>query len=242
MAGAYPPCMASRAIDVDGVRLGICCWGVEHDGPQLLLLHSLGEHSGSWNSIAEAFAATHRVFALDFRGHGDSDRTLRYSLELMRDDVLAVVDRLDLNDLCIVGHSLGGMVAYLAAISGHPQVTRLVLEEAPPPLPLVPARKIPADPGEDYGFDWNALTDLYAQRNDPDAGWWEALGRIEIPTLVLAGGPSSHVDQASLREMAVRIPNARFVSIDAGHSVHARQPREFVAAVAAFLRGPSWPT
>ena len=227
--------MASRAIGVGGVRLGIRCWGAERDGTQLLLLHSLGESSGSWSSIADELAATHRVFAVDLRGHGDSDRTLRYSLELMRDDVLAVVDGLDLTDLCIIGHSLGGMVGYLVAISGHAQVTRLVLEEAPPPLPLVPAREIPADPGEDYGFDWKALTDLYAQRNDPDPGWWEALERIEIPTLVVAGGPSSHVDQTAMREMAARIPDARFVSIDAGHSVHARKPREFVAAVAAFL-------
>jgi pimeloyl-ACP methyl ester carboxylesterase len=227
--------MASRALGVGGVRLGIRSWGDEHDGPQLLLLHSLGEHSGSWNSIAEELVTTYRVFALDLRGHGDSDRTMRYSLELMRDDVLAVVDTLDLNDVCIVGHSLGGMVGYLVAVSGHAQVTRLVLEEAPPPLPPVTAREIPADPGNDYGFDWKALTDLYARRNDPDPEWWEALGQIEIPTLVVAGGPSSHVDQAAMRAMADRIPNARFVVIDAGHSIHTRKPRDFVAAVAAFL-------
>jgi len=227
--------MAPRTIGVGGVRLGIRCWGNEHDGSPLLLLHSLGEQSGSWSSIAEELAATHRVLALDLRGHGDSDRTPRYSLELMRDDVIAVIDSLGLTDLCILGHSLGGMVGYLVAISGHAQVTRLVLEEAPPPLPLIPEREIPADPGEDYGFDWKALADLYAQRNDPDAGWWEALGRIEIPVLVVAGGPSSHVDQTAMREMAARIPNARFLSIDAGHNIHTRKPREFVAAVAAFL-------
>jgi pimeloyl-ACP methyl ester carboxylesterase len=220
---------------VGGVRLGVRSWGDEHDGSQLLLLHSLGEDSGSWNSITEQLATNHRVLALDLRGHGDSDRTPKYSLELMRDDVLAVVDSLDLNDVCIIGHSLGGMVGYLVAISGHAHVTRLVLEEASPPLPLVPAREIPADPGEDFGFDWKALTDLYAQRNDPDPGWWKALGRIEIPVLVVAGGPSSHVDQAAMREMTGRIPNARLVSIDAGHSIHTRKPREFVAAVAAFL-------
>jgi pimeloyl-ACP methyl ester carboxylesterase len=227
--------MPSRALGVGGVRLGLRCWGDAHDGSQLLLLHSLGEHSGSWSPIAEELATRHRVFALDLRGHGDSDRTSKYSLQLMRDDVFAVVDSLELNDVCIIGHSLGGMVAYLVAFSGYPQVTRLVLEEAPPPLPLVPARKVPADPGEDFGFDWKALTDLYAQRNDPDPEWWQALRRIEIPTLVLAGGASSHVDQAEMREMAGRIPNARFVLIDAGHSIHSRKPREFVAAVAAFL-------
>jgi pimeloyl-ACP methyl ester carboxylesterase len=38
-----------------------------------------------------------------------------------------------------------------------------------------------------------------------------------------------------MREMAARIPDARFVLIDAGHSIHTRKPREFVAAVADFL-------
>lgn len=211
---------------VGGVRLGIRRWGREHDGPALLLLHSLGEHSGSWHSVAEGLSRSHHVLALDLRGHGESQTAPAYTLELLRDDVFAVIDHLGLTDVCIVGHSLGGMVAYLTAMSGDRRITRLVLEEAPPPLPLDPPREIPEDPGEDYGFDWKALTHLYAVRNRPDPQWWDKLLRVEVPVLVLAGGPSSHVDQAQLRAMTERLPNARLLSIDAGHNIHAEAPKD----------------
>ncbi len=227
--------MGSETIDVGGVRFGIRCWGDRNNGPPMLLLHSLGEESGSWSAFAEALAPAHRVVALDLRGHGLSDRATRYSLELMRDDVLAVIDHLDLDDVCLVGHSLGGMVGYLVAMAGSRRVTRLVLEEAPAPLPLVPARPVPEDPGGDHGFDWAALADVYAQRSHPDPDWWEVLERITIPVLVVAGGPTSHVDQAEMRAMAGRIPGARLTTIQAGHDVHSRRPDELLATVRSFL-------
>ena len=227
--------MAPRTIDLEGVRLGLRCWGDEHDDAPLLLLHSLGEESSSWEPIAEELATTHRVVALDLRGHGDSDRAPSYSLELMRDDIRAVMDRLDLRDVCIIGHSLGGMVGYLVAMSGGTRLTRLVLEEAPPPLPSIPAREPPPAPEGDPGFDWKAVADLYAQRNNPGPTWWNELEQIEIPVLVVAGGPSSHIDQPKTQEMATRMPKARYVSIDAGHDVHTRKPREFVAVIEDFL-------
>jgi len=175
------------------------------------------------------------VYALDFRGHGESERTPSYSLEVMRDDVVGVLDTFHLDEVWIVGHSLGGMVGYLIASMRRPELTRLVLEEAPPPLPIVPAREIPEDPGEDFGFDWNVISDLYAQRNHPDPSWWEDLKRIDIPVLVLAGGESSHVDQDEMRDMADWIPNATLVTIEAGHNIHEARPGDFMNVVSEFL-------
>ncbi|WP_217809778.1 alpha/beta fold hydrolase [Micromonospora sp. NBS 11-29] len=49
-------------------------------------------------------------------------------------------------------------------------------------------------------------------------------GRINVPTLVVAGGPTSHLPQHELARMAPRIPAARLVTIDAGHAVPANRP------------------
>lgn len=227
--------MELSIIEVNGVSLALRSWGHPTDRPTILLLHAGGEDSLSWKSQAETWAETGRVYALDFRGHGESEHTDHYSLELMTADVVALLDCLMLDQVWIIGHSLGGMVGYLIASTQRPEVTRLVLEEAPPPLPIVPARPIPADPGEDFGFDWQVITDLYAQRNTPDPDWWQHLDRIEIPVLILAGGSSSHVDQDEMRMMATRIPTADLVNIDVGHNIHAAEPAKFLAAAEGFL-------
>jgi pimeloyl-ACP methyl ester carboxylesterase len=130
---------------------------------------------------------------------------------------------------------VNGAVSYLIASQRRTEIRRIILEEAPPPLPIVPARPIPEDPGDDYGFDWRAITDLYAQRNDPDPSWWDELRRIDRPVLVLAGGQTSHVDQDELRHMVDRIPTATMKTIDAGHNIHQTRPGQFMEAVDAFL-------
>ena len=224
----------SQDLDVADVRLRVLTWE-SSDGPPVVLLHSLGESSSTWIAVAETLAEDHRVYAVDLRGHGDSSRTSRYSLDLMSEDVVGVIEHLGLADVRLIGHSLGGMIAYLIASRRVPRLAGLVLEEAPPPLPISPPRDIPTDPDQDYGFDWNALVALYAQRNNPDAGWWPALRAIEVPTLVLAGGPASHVDQGELMQMAVQIRSSEFVEIPVGHNIHADAPDEFVRTIRAFF-------
>jgi pimeloyl-ACP methyl ester carboxylesterase len=159
----------------------------------------------------------------------------QYSLELMRDDLLEALAQLGLTDACLVGHSLGGMVAYLAAGQHSASIGRLVLEEAPPPRRATPARAVPEKPDADLRFDWRVVPAIYAQRNEPDPRWWDALARISIPTLVIAGGATSHVDQQQLAELADQFTDGRLVTIDAGHDVHTKEPEAFVDTIAAFL-------
>ncbi|MFD0584479.1 alpha/beta fold hydrolase [Dactylosporangium darangshiense] len=75
------------------------------------------------------------------------------------------------------------------------------------------------------------------QLREPDPAWWEALARIEAPTLVLSGGPKSHIPPARLKAMTAAIPGARLVTIAAGHRIHSTALPQFTAAVLEFL-GP----
>jgi pimeloyl-ACP methyl ester carboxylesterase len=56
-----------------------------------------------------------RVVALDFRGHGLSEHRDSYGYADYEDDVMWLLDRLELDDVTVAGHSLGGYVALLAA-------------------------------------------------------------------------------------------------------------------------------
>lgn len=59
-------------------------------------LHALGEQAASWDEVAARFATRFRVVALDLRGHGASNWAATHSFELMRDDVIGVLDDLNL--------------------------------------------------------------------------------------------------------------------------------------------------
>jgi 3-oxoadipate enol-lactonase len=226
-----------RTIEVDGLRLGYETWGAP-GAPPLVLLHALGEDSSDWRAIAPALADRYRVYALDLRGHGRSDHPGTYSYELLRDDVLAFLDVLGLDRIVLVGHSLGAFIASLVAQEQPRILDRLILEEGPVMSPADPPRPVPGGPGEPTPYDWRLLPAIAAQRNAPDPALWERLVAITAPTLVIAGGPASHLPQEELAEVADRIPGARLVTINAGHLVHAVRPAGFLAEVDAFLAQP----
>lgn len=221
-----------RTLVVNGVRLAHELYGPE-SGPPVVLLHALGEDARSWRTVAPRLAAERRVYALDLRGHGGSAWPGTYSLELMVSDVLGFLDALGPGTVDLVGHSLGGIVAYLLAQEHPHRVARLVLEDVPAPLPREPVS--PARPQGPLGFDWDVVTALRPQLDTPDPRWLERLDRITAGTLVVAGGPTSHISQDGVAELARRVPAARMITIPAGHMVHDEAPEDFTRAVAAFL-------
>ena len=203
----------------------------------MVLLHALGEDARTWDGVAAEFAGRYRVLAIDLRGHGASDWPGVYSFELMRDDVLGVLDQLGLGAVTLVGHSMGGTVAYLIAEEQPSRVGALVLEDTPPPVPR--DRAVPERPEGPLPFDWAVVPAVVTQLNDPDPAWWDRLTSITAPTLIIGGGPGSHIPQDRLADAAARMPHATMETIPAGHHVHTAQPAAFAATVMEFLRGSS---
>jgi 3-oxoadipate enol-lactonase len=199
----------------------------------MVLLHGLGERAAGWQPVIPAFAPHFRMFALDMRGHGDSDWPGTYSFQLMCDDVVAVLDGLGLGQVTLVGHSMGGAVALLAAMQQPDRVARLVVEDATPPYPR--DRAIPSRPGGPLDIDWPVVPAIIGAVNAGDTAAWAGLPAITAPTLLVGGGPRSHVRQDKLAEAAALIPHGELVTIDAGHNVHAERPAEFAAAVLGWL-------
>ncbi|MGA5435006.1 alpha/beta fold hydrolase [Streptomyces cellulosae] len=222
-----------RSVDLDGgIRMAYKVSGPA-TAPPLVLLHALGEDSSDWDVVLPALARTRRVHALDLRGHGRSDWPGSYSLQLMRADVLQFLDALQLNPVDLIGHSMGGVVAYLLAQHSPHRIRRLVLEDAPLPRPR--EATTPARPDGPLSFDWEMVLAVREEIDTPDPQWLAQLDRITADTLVLAGGPTSHVPQEGVAELARRIPRARLLTIPVGHLIHDAAPEAFSTAVSAFL-------
>ncbi|MEU9862037.1 alpha/beta hydrolase [Streptomyces sp. NPDC047971] len=103
----------------DGVRLS--CRDGGGSGAPVVLLHGLAGHAGEWDAVAVRLRADgHRVVAVDQRGHGHSERFPKdTSRAAYVADVVAVVDRLELERPVLIGQSLGGHTAMLTA-AAHP--------------------------------------------------------------------------------------------------------------------------
>lgn len=220
-------------VDIGEARLA-CRISGSPGGAPLVLLHALGKDGSDWDAVAAELADRWRLFVPDLRGHGRSDWPGSYSFELMRSDLETLLDTLSLDRVTLVGHSMGGVVAYLYAAKHPERVERLVLEETPPPVPR--ERVPPERPAGEPGFDWEAVGPLHAQLSDPTEEWLAGLDAITAPTLLVKGGLRSHVPQDEIALMARRLAG-RLVTIPCGHEIHATRAADFTAALTGFLPG-----
>ena len=126
----------------DGVEIAAFRAG---DGPPLVLIHGATADHTTWRTSGPLFAARHRVFAMDRRGHGASGDAATangaadepYDIESEFDDVAAVVEAIAGEagrPVDVVGHSYGGRVGLGAALR-TPRLRRLVVYEGAPAAP-----------------------------------------------------------------------------------------------------------
>jgi len=109
--------------------------GGDEDARPLVLLHGLSANSTSWAPVIKRTARGWRSYALDFRGHGRSNRTPgRYRLDDYVDDADRLLQMIG-EPAVVGGHSLGAIVAAALAQDRHPLVAAVFLED--PPLYVV---------------------------------------------------------------------------------------------------------
>ncbi len=210
-----------------------CRFAGEQTRPPMLLLHALGQSGADWDPVIPALTVDYRLVIPDLRGHGDSQSPGVYTFELMRDDVLALLDHLGLEQCVVVGHSMGAAVAWILAQTAPERVSHLIIEDAPPPFPrTTPVRERPVG---DLPFDWDAIVAMAGQVNDPTRRWWPGLRSLPMPVLVIAGGPRSSLPQAEIAAAAAAVPNGTLITLDTGHHVHQTMPTEWATTVLDWL-------
>ncbi len=129
---------ASTITTADGVQLYYKDWGPK-DGPVVTFSHGWPLSSDSWESQMLFLASEgYRVVAHDRRGHGRSSQPWEGNdMDHYADDLAAVIDALDLQDVTLVGFSTGGgEVARYIGRHGTGRVKKAVLVSAVPPMML----------------------------------------------------------------------------------------------------------
>jgi non-heme chloroperoxidase len=124
----------------------------DYPGDQpVVFAHAWGLNGDMWSyQLTELMTAGFRCVTYDRRGHGRSDRPpTGYDIDTLADDLAAVIDRLDLSNITLIGHSMGTaeVVRYLTR-HGSGRIARLVLSGTVTPMLLQSADNpdgIPAD-------------------------------------------------------------------------------------------------
>lgn len=125
----------SRHTVVRRQRFHFTEWG-EPGAPQVLLLHGGNQSCHSWDLVSLHLSDRYHVFALDQRGHGDSEwnRELDYSIDAMVADARAFIADQGLDRPVVVGHSMGGRVTLTLAVD-EPELARgLVIVDVGPEI------------------------------------------------------------------------------------------------------------
>ena len=101
-------------------------------GPPLLILHGLLGTSDNWLPIARVLAEKFQVFVPDMRNHGKSPHSNEFNYSAMVEDIYEFLTDLNLRNIILIGHSMGGKIAMNFAIEYPHRVTKLIVVDISP--------------------------------------------------------------------------------------------------------------
>ena len=184
----------SHSFTSQRLKLHYVDWGNE-DAPPLLLVHGGRDHCRSWDWVAEAFRKDWHVFAMDLRGHGDSQwsDTGDYSIGANIYDVAQLIHQKKLAPVTLVGHSFGGVVCVRYAGLFPENVRKLVAIEGVGPSPKL-AEQESTQPVSERMREWiNAKRAISSKYPKKYASLEEAYLRMKTENKYLSDEQARHL-------------------------------------------------
>jgi pimeloyl-ACP methyl ester carboxylesterase len=247
---------------------------IKGEGKPLLILHGYFGMSDNWKTIGNKFSEEYQVHLIDQRNHGRSFHEDEFNYEVLVEDLLNYIKHYKLEEVNIVGHSMGGKTAMLFAVMYPDLVDKLIIVDMSPRyyqphhnailaglnsidfsvqntrtlvdkklsvlIPDLGVRQFLLknvywkEKGQlAYRFNLESLTE-----NNPEVG--EALPSFTVfekETLFLKGSKSDYITENEEPIIEAHFPNSKIVEIkNAGHWLHAENPKQFYDEVSIFLR------
>ena len=102
------------------------------EGQPLIIIHGLFGMSDNWSSLAKLYADFFEVHLIDQRNHGRSPHADEFSYLHLSNDLHQYITDNQLNDVIIIGHSLGGKTAMHFAVSFPELIHKLIIVDISP--------------------------------------------------------------------------------------------------------------
>jgi esterase len=102
------------------------------EGQPLVILHGLFGSSDNWQTLGKKFADNFEVYLVDQRNHGHSPKSDEFNYQLLSDDLYNLITDLELENIILVGHSMGGKTVMNFA-QQHPEfIEKLIVVDIGP--------------------------------------------------------------------------------------------------------------
>lgn len=243
-------------------------------GKPLLILHGYFGMGDNWKSHANKFAEDgFEVHLIDQRNHGRSFHSDDFNYELLVEDLKNYMEHHQLENVNLLGHSMGGKTVMLFAVEYPELVTKLLVADISPRMypphhhdilaalnsvdfSIQSSRKmVDAKLAElitevgirqfllkntywkekgkmDFRFNLTSLT----ENNSEVGAELPSFTVFEGDTLFLRGAKSGYISEDDEHLISAHFPNARVTTIaNAGHWLHAENPKDFYKAAIEFL-------
>jgi pimeloyl-ACP methyl ester carboxylesterase len=190
-------------VEVDGMTM---YYEVSGTGDPLVVLHGAYMNIPSMGAIIPKLAETHKVYAIEFQGHGrttDIDRPITYPN--LADDVAAFMDKVGLKQADVFGYSMGAAAGLQLAIRHPEKVGKLVMASAaydaqgwqPEFTAFIPQMTVEMFVGMPFADDYRKLAanpdgfpelvrKLIALEHEPMA-WGAEVKTMKTPVLIITG-------------------------------------------------------
>lgn len=242
-------------------------------GSPLLILHGFLGSGDNWISLGRKFSEHFEVHLIDLRNHGRSFHDDEMDLEIMCQDILNYCEHYNLENLNIIGHSMGGKVVMQLAVHHPTLVSKLIVVDI---APKAYGRRhdfiLDALQAVDFSIHKTRkdVVDIFSQFIDKEAYkqfllknvYWETSDklafRFNLPVFIenygnitetlpaysqfdgdilfLKGQFSDYILDSDFPLIEAHFPNFRLKEItNAGHWLHAENPKEFLKNVGGFL-------
>lgn len=190
-------------VDVNGMQM---YYEISGDGDPLIVLHGAYMNIPTMGDIIPKLAETHKVYALEFQGHGrteDIDRPITYPN--LAGDVAAFMDTVGIEKADVFGYSMGAAAGLRLAIDYPEKVDQLVAASVafdtsgwqPAFVAMIPSMTPDMFVGGPMEEEWKKLAPnpdgfrafaekLIALEHEPMA-WGDEVGALKSPVLIIAG-------------------------------------------------------
>ncbi len=107
------------------------------EGKPMIFLHGFGASSHSWDNVAKHLASKNKLFLVDLKGFGLSEKPLddKYSAIDQANIIFDFIKKIKIENLVLIGHSMGGAIALLTflkfAVERNNPIKRLILIDSP---------------------------------------------------------------------------------------------------------------
>ena len=175
------------------------------EGQPIILLHGNGESHEIFDKLIEKLKSHYKVYAIDSRCHGKSEDLVEISYDIMRDDIIEFIKKLNIKNPILYGFSDGAIIGILIAIKEPNLLSKLIISGA----------NVTPDGIKKKDYLLTKLVYLITRNKllkmmikEPSIKK-EELKTITIPTIVLAGEKDC-IKYEHSKFIAYNIPNSRF--------------------------------